>query len=251
LAIANDTARLNVKKSMYELEQAIASGDIKAIEAATNKLNKDVEILGAMQNQHYTVKQIADILNALKPKELIDIENLKLALALLAQLKIPSLNVPGASNSPTLMTPPSGSPFVQTPNGISPTTLPHTLDEVNTAVADLGGVVTVIGQNGKEFTALVDGAAAVFQGLEDSVAKNLFIAQGILTQPFNAGSFKMAEGGSMFNSGATGAYDKGGTTVNITVQGSVLSEQDLVQVVQNAVQTNNKYGNNLNVAGSL
>jgi len=251
LAIANDTARLNVKKSMYELEQAIASGDIKAIEAATNKLNKDVEILGALQNQHYTVKQIADILNALKPKELIDIENLKLALALLAQLKIPSLNVPGASNSPTLVPPPSGSPFVQTPNGISPTTLPRTLDEINTAVADLGGVVTVIGQNGKEFTALVDGAAAVFQGLEDSVAKNLFIAQGILTQPFNAGSFRTAEGGSMFNSGATGAYDKGGTTVNITVQGSVLSEQDLVQVVQNAVQANNRYGNNLNVAGSL
>jgi hypothetical protein len=55
----------------------------------------------------------------------------------------------------------------------------------------------------------------------------------------------------MFNSGATGAYDKGGTTVNITVQGSVLSEQDLVQVVQNAVQANNRYGNNLNVAGSL
>jgi len=251
LAIANDTARLNVKKSMYELEQAIASGDIKAIEAATNKLNKDVEILGALQNQKYTVTQIADILNALKPKELIDIENLKLALALLAQLKIPSLNVPGASNSPTIMPPPSGSPFVQTPNGISPTTLPRTLDEVNTAVEDLGGVVSVIGQNGKEFTALVDGAAAVFQGLEDSVAKNLFIAQGILTQPFNAGSFRTADGGSMFNSGATGAYDKGGTTVNITVQGSVLSEQDLVQVVQNAVQANNRYGNNLNVAGSL
>jgi hypothetical protein len=249
LAIANDTARLNVKKSMYELEQAIASGDIKAIEAATNKLNKDVEILGALQNQKYTVTQIADILNALKPKELIDIENLKLALALLAQLKIPSLNVPG------VIAPPSGGGggggFIQGPNGISPTTLPRTLDEVNTAVADLGGVVSVIGQNGKEFTALVDGAAAVFQGLEDSVAKNLFIAQGILTQPFNAGSFRTAEGGSMFNSGATGAYDKGGTTVNITVQGSVLSEQDLVQVVQNAVQANNRYGNNLNVAGSL
>jgi hypothetical protein len=254
LAIANDVARLNVKKSMYELEQAIASGDIKAIEAATTKLNKDVEILGALQNQKYTVTQIANILNALKPKELIDIENLKLALALLAQLKIPSLNVPGA-----VVPPPGGgggggggTGFIQGPNGISPTTLPKTLEEVNAAVKDLGGVVTVIGQNGKEFTALVEGVAQVYQGVEDSAAYNSLVKSymGGAINSFNSGSLKGSEGSiSTFSGG--GAYDKGGTTVNITVQGSLLSEQDLVQVVQNAVQTNNKYGNNLNVAGSL
>jgi hypothetical protein len=83
------------------------------------------------------------------------------------------------------------------------------------------------------------------------MAKNLFIAQGILTQPFNAGSFRAAEGGSLFNSGSTGAYDRGGTTVNVTVSGSLIAQQDLVQVVQDAVQQNNRYGNNLNVAGSL
>ena len=46
------------------------------------------------------------------------------------------------------------------------------------------------------------------------MAKNMFIAQGILTQPFDAGSFRTAEGGSLFNSGSTGAYDR---NFNITV----------------------------------
>jgi hypothetical protein len=80
LQIANDVARLNVKKSMYELEQAIQAGDIKAIEAATSKLNKDLAILNALTGQKATVYDIKSILDSLKPKELIDQANLDLAL---------------------------------------------------------------------------------------------------------------------------------------------------------------------------
>jgi hypothetical protein len=80
LQIANDVARLNVKKSMYELEQAIQAGDIKAIEAATSKLNKDLAILNALTGQKATVYDIKSILDSLKPKELIDQDNLNLAL---------------------------------------------------------------------------------------------------------------------------------------------------------------------------
>jgi hypothetical protein len=231
LAIANDVARLNVKKSMYELEQAIASGDIKAIEAATTKLNKDVEILGALQNQKYTVTQIADILNALKPKELIDIANLQLALSLLSQLKIPSLNVPGASAATSGV---SSAATVMGTGGAA-TYASVAIKEASDAVTYFSQVVT-----------------DAFQTIDDSVAKNSLInlaASGIIGN-FNPGSLKGSEGSiSTFSGG--GAYDRGGTTVNVTVQGSVLSEQDLVQVVQNAVQANNRYGNNLNVAGSL
>jgi len=91
LAIANDTARLNVKKSMLELEQAIASGDLKAIESATAKLNKDVAILGTLTNQKYTMQDIKSILDTLKPADLINLQNLKDAIALLGQIKIPTM----------------------------------------------------------------------------------------------------------------------------------------------------------------
>jgi hypothetical protein len=80
LAIANDVARLNVKKSMYELEQAIAAGDIKAIEAATAKLNEDLKILSVLTGQKATVYDIKSILDSLKPKDLINLDNLNAAL---------------------------------------------------------------------------------------------------------------------------------------------------------------------------
>jgi hypothetical protein len=104
LAISNDIQRLNVKKSMYELEQAIASGDAAAIEAATAKLNKDVEILGQLNGQKATVQTIADILKGIQPKALIDIDNLNTALALLRLIgstpAAPNLSTPaGVANA--------------------------------------------------------------------------------------------------------------------------------------------------------
>jgi len=51
LQIANDVARLNVKRSMLELEDAIAAKDEQAIIAATNKLNADLKVLGALTGQ--------------------------------------------------------------------------------------------------------------------------------------------------------------------------------------------------------
>jgi hypothetical protein len=94
--------------------------------------------------------------------------------------------------------------------------------------------VSVIGENGREFLKLVENAAPVFQTLEDSVAKNAFISQGIVTQPFDAGSFRMAEGGSLFSSGAVGSRDRD-VVVNVTVQGSVTSENDLVTSIRNGL----------------
>jgi len=86
LAITNDIQRLNVKKSILDLEAAIASGDIKAIDAATAKLNKDVEILGKLNDQKFAVQTIADILKGIEPKDLINIANLNLAISLLKQI---------------------------------------------------------------------------------------------------------------------------------------------------------------------
>ena len=86
LQIANDTARLNVKRSMLALEDAIASKDEASIKAATAKLNADLGILGALTGQDSKLKDIKSILESLKPKELIDLNNLKEALRLLQQI---------------------------------------------------------------------------------------------------------------------------------------------------------------------
>jgi len=92
MQIANDTARLNVKKSILALEDAIASKDEAAITAATKKLNEDLKILGVLSGQNVKLSDIKSILDSLKPKDLINITNLDDALrkikemmALLAQ----------------------------------------------------------------------------------------------------------------------------------------------------------------------
>ena len=80
LQIANDTARLNVKKSILDLEDAIAAKDEAAIIKATEKLNADLKILGALSGQNVKMADIKSILDSLKPKDLINQENLDEAL---------------------------------------------------------------------------------------------------------------------------------------------------------------------------
>lgn len=87
LQIANDTARLNVKRSILALEDAIASKDEAAITAATNKLNKDLLILGALTNQNLKLADIKSILDSIMPKDLINIANLNDALAKLLAMQ--------------------------------------------------------------------------------------------------------------------------------------------------------------------
>ena len=81
MQIANDTARLNVKKSILALEDAIASKDEAAITAATKKLNEDLKILSVLSGQNIKLADIKSILDSLKPKDLINQENLDKALA--------------------------------------------------------------------------------------------------------------------------------------------------------------------------
>jgi hypothetical protein len=98
LQIANDTARLNVKRSILALEDAMASKDEAAITAATKKLNADIGILGALTGQDLKLANIKTILESLKPKDLINLTNLEEALALLGKINLAST---GSSKAPT------------------------------------------------------------------------------------------------------------------------------------------------------
>jgi len=88
IQIANDTARLNVKRSILALEDAIAANDEKAIIAATTKLNADLGVLNALTGQNTQLIAIKSILDSLKPKQLIDLDNLREALRLLALMNV-------------------------------------------------------------------------------------------------------------------------------------------------------------------
>jgi hypothetical protein len=86
LQIANDTARLNIKKSMSDLEDAIAAKDEAAITAATKRLNEDLKIFSALSGQNVKLQDIKSILEGLKPADLINLGNLNAALAKIREM---------------------------------------------------------------------------------------------------------------------------------------------------------------------
>jgi hypothetical protein len=284
LQIANDTARLNVKKSILALEDAIASKDEAAIIAATGKLNEDLKILGALTNQKTQMVAIESILKGLTPKDLIDQKNLDEALRkiremldLLAKIKAPTL-IPdaaggaggggaggggaggggaggggaggggaGGGGAGGGGIPKALMPFIQTPNGIRPTTPPRTTEEINKAVEALGGTVTVIGENGKEFSKLVDGVAETFQAIEDASAFNALVnsfAKGTIGS-FDSGSFRAAEGGSIFSSGAVGSRDR---DFVINVNTGVGDPNAIAEAISNVLREAQSRGTLLEIA---
>ena len=226
LAIANDVARLKVKQSINELEDAIASKDVARIEAATKQLNQDLKILGTLQSQNFTLLSIKTVLDSLKPKSLIDQENLDAALAKIKEMML--LLAGGTATKGTTAGVTAGT-------GISgggplfdgqPVIGKLTGDESIGAILDYSDAVTALAnvmaqiqeeQNYKDFLSLVD-----FQ-------KKL--------GDFGGYSKDM-------NSGA--GYGAGNVTVTIVDKTS-----GLIEVVQTAVQENNKYGNNLTYAGAI
>jgi hypothetical protein len=148
MQIANDTARLNVKQSILALEDAIAAKDEAAITAATKKLNEDLKILGALSGQNVKLQDIKSILDSLKPKDLINLANLDAAIAKMMELlRLQGTKPSGTTGGTSTSTGSTGGatifPF---PSGAT------TIAETNANVAALGGVVTQILPNLKEFT---------------------------------------------------------------------------------------------------
>ena len=116
LQIANDTARLNVKKSILALEDAMAAKDEASIVAATNKLNADLGVLGTLGQQNIKLLDIKSVLQSLKPLDLINTSNLENALDLLGKINLAQT---GSTKTPATAT--SGAtgatatPFKQSP----------------------------------------------------------------------------------------------------------------------------------------
>jgi hypothetical protein len=97
LGITNDVARLNVKKAILELEDALATKDEAAITAATKKLNEELKILNAVSQQNIKLLDIKTVLDSLKAKDLINLDNLNAAIALLT--KIGTMGIAGSTTT--------------------------------------------------------------------------------------------------------------------------------------------------------
>ena len=216
LSIANDVQRLKIKQDINALEDAIASKDTAAIEKATAKLNEDLKILGALQKQDAKLLDINRVLAGMKSTDLINLANLQAALDLLAKFKFPTLTIPGYVDTTTKPSPFVGQPVLDKLTGNESI---EAILEYSDAVTTLATVMadTLDAQNYADFLSLVE-----FQ-------KKL-------------GDF----GGYSANMNTGAGYGAGRVIVEINDNTS-----GLIEVVQTAVQENNRFGNNLNFAGAI
>jgi hypothetical protein len=137
LALTNDLARLRVKEDMLALEAAIAAGDAAAATAAAARLNKDLVILGTLNNQALKLADIKGILAQIAPKSLIDINNLNEAIAKIKEM----LALQGTK---TIVTPNTATPVITLPPSLStPGFIGSSKDE-----KDLIDVMTTVLMNG-------------------------------------------------------------------------------------------------------
>lgn len=209
LQIANDTARLNVKKSISDLEDAIASKDEAAITAATKKLNADLGILGALTGQKTQLLAIETILTGLVPKDLINLANLNAALALLqamATIKI-------------------------TPITAAQTTSPTATQNVSKILS------TFKGSTASAFESLTPSQQATLGGYEPFTGASI----SNMPEQYVGSSVGLGLNG-------TGRQVPQGVTVNVSA-GVIAQMDEFTALVQRSIQSLNRNGNNLEVAG--
>ena len=224
LQLANDLARLTVKQDILALEDAIANKDVAAATRLAEKLNKDLQILGTLQNQSYKLTDIKNILDALKPKELIDQNNLNMTLD---KIKEMLRLLAQANTQSTAKLPTSGS----LGSGIS-----------------VGDYIAPIDTKGGSIEAIIEYAEAATE------RANAF---ALLQEQQNYADYlslieyqrKLGDlGGYSPNMNTGRGYGAGATEVIVTIEDKT---SGLIEVVQTAVQQNNRFGNNLNYAGAI
>jgi hypothetical protein len=221
LQIANDTARLNVKRSMLALEDAIAAKDEQAIIAATNKLNADVKVLNALSGQNAKLVDIKSILDSLKPADLVNLTNLDAALAKIREMLdlLAKANVQATAKIPT-----SGSLGSGIPAGdfIAP-------------ISTTGGSIEAILEYAEAATARANAFADLLD--MDTAAKTASLqASSIYSNSGALQSFRESEARS--------------ATVNIYAN-TIANPDELTNMIQNSLIQLNKRGDYITTAGSL
>ena len=252
LQIANDTARLNVKRSILALEDAIASKDEAAITAATAKLNEDLKILNALSGQNTQMAAIKSILEGLKPKELIDQANLDEAIAKIKEmLRLLALAQAGS----TAVLPKSG----DLGSGIEDDDFIAPIDKAVGLLASTDALIEAseaIQARADAFTYLLD-----LQTKADTEA----LASSSLAQQTMAGLVNVTDvarssllAGLSGGAGVAGAVSgsryaaQAAAQYNITIQANTVANPDeLTNLIQNSLIELNRRGDSLVQAGVL
>jgi len=219
LAITNDVQRLKVKESILALEDAIASQDIARIESATKTLNADLKILSTLQGQNVTLLSISTVLNNLKPKSLIDQENLNEALA---KIRAMMDLLAGGTGKVTSTGTTSGGSFTGQPK-----------IELLTGKESLAAIIEV-----------TDAVAVLADVMAQVQEQENYLAYISLVE-FQKKLGDLGGYSADMNRGA--GYGAGS---NVTVE-IIDRTSGLIEVVQTAVQENNRFGNNLSYAGAI
>lgn len=227
LQLANDLVRLTIKQDILALEDAIATKDVAAATRLAAKLDKDLQILGTLQNQSYKLTDIKNILDALKPKELIDQNNLNMALLKIEEM-LRLLATANAQSKMPVVT--SGSLGSGIPVGdyVAPVAKDVAAKASVSAILEYADAATA---RANAFADLLDQ-----QNAADEAALQLYMAKLGMTRDTSRGpgDFRMA--------------DERDRKVTVEV---IDRTSGLIEVVQNAVQQNNRFGNNLNYAGAI
>ena len=224
LQIANDTARLNVKRSILALEDAIAAKDEAAIIAATAKLNADLKVLGTLGMQNVKLQDIKSILESLKPKDLINISNLENALRLLREINLAST---GSTKIPTSASLGSGIPAG---DYIAP-------------ISTVGGSIEAILEYADAAAARANAFADLLDMENASAASQMAstldlesIARSSLLQGLAGGAgVSGAVSGSRYAAQAANAY-------NITIQAGIGDPEAIARAVEDVVRQSYQRG---------
>jgi hypothetical protein len=219
LALTNDLARLRIKQDMLDLEDAISRKDVEAATAAAARLNKDLTILGTLNNQAIKLADIKGILAQIAPKSLIDITNLDSAIAKIKEMLALQGTKVLTGGSVT------GGGSVGGSSGSTVTVTPSTGDyvaPVDKATAALASIDAII-----EYADAATARANAFADLLDmqtAAANAKFTANQAAFAPIN---------------------------LNFNAPIYTVSDQEFAANVQKAIQNQNRFGNNLDYAGGL
>ncbi len=223
LQIANDTARLNVKRSILALEEAIASKDEAAITAATNKLNADLKILGALSGQSVKLSDIKSILDSLKPKDLINLANLDAAIAKMMELlKLQGTKTLTSSTSTTATT---VTPTTVTPTTVTPTAV-SSLADLRKTTEPGSPLHFLIKEHMDEI--LADASSSMVDEQSQLMMMRILNRTGIgATSGFDPARFRAAENGD---------------TINITVNAGVGDPEAIARSLEDYIRQSYQRG---------
>jgi hypothetical protein len=220
LQLANEAQRLTVKQLMLELEDAIADKDVKRATTLSEQLNKELAILATLQNQTYKLTDIDKILDSFVPKDLINLKNLDDAIAKLLQI--------AGSRFDFL------SPIIPSTRNANDSILDKDIASRYKSVDP--DAIRAVEAHADALSALAESELALADALFAESERALNIATASLTSAglpdfFNPAAFRMRD-----------------EPIRVEI---IDKTSGLIEVVQNAVIENTRYGNSLTYTGNV